>query len=977
MKESLDFSKIEDQKEFKKLPKEKQGELVGSAQEEAEQIKEKVHKIIFELSRGDIDDAIKIKDAFLIPDDVIQSREVQKIAEEVFIKRLSEGNISIAEKIKDAFSFPESLAQEATKEAILIRSDNGYSNLLVEMKNIAPSPEELISSPEVRSAITEILLDRFCERVNEALTLKEEFSISENFLQRTIKEDQDYLSYLYNTNKKDLVKLLGEIIPQEQEEENLTYIENIQNYLSNQEKEGVEELEGEDKYKNIFENLKGLKNTVWDMERENHEIARAFEEGAATFGHEKMFGFIGDYNRHDALFSFPAILMLQEKSDLSPEQFYGQILHQVRMDGSTSNDRDAYQRLNDVAQRFEGIDFQEVLSDALEYKNIASMGALLEQVTSVDGIFSNWKTLKKFDEIVDLLKKKELFEELKNIPEDKQGLKKYIETLIFHPNINTSAVTEFWQDPAEALGVRDAHSGESHELKKPSNYTDIPYLQLDAFDLRDALVEGDLDKIQTFESMEIIFKIPVDSEYNNLSISELTKKALGSFREKIQGEAQSPKKLFSEVQKILRENKIDLQEFLSGKVTLESNTEEQMRELLLNSGSGLKLKTREYRAKISKKSDPDAVVAGNDTACCMPFGSGKNNVYTYNPNCGQFVVQEKAGDGKWKTIAQSVLTIDIDIEKSIPEIVATASSGHRSMSDLTSDSVLDTQEEVVVCDNIEVAPSAGESRSNLEMIYRKFFREYLKTNTQSENLKKSEFLIGLGYNDLVFGESVKNTFLPIAPVGYSDNVGGETKKVSLFESAGAAIVKEVRNREQRTKAERNIGKGIKLLTFADTLKVSYIEGKAYEDNQSLMEYMHNMENGLIAKDIYNAKNDRPNMSFKYEDASGKMKGYMFAYEGKNDEEDVIYIADLAVLPDAKMAGGRLMAAFLQEYKKNYIDKGQAISIFAHARDKTSYKIIEKQLNKMGEKIGKKFVMEETGNYLSGDDQMREIIIRVR
>ena len=52
----------------------------------------------------------------------------------------------------------------------------------------------------------------------------------------------------------------------------------------------------------------------------------------------------------------------------------------------------------------------------------------------------------------------------------------------------------------------------------------------------------------------------------------------------------------------------------------------------------------------------------NDTACCMPFGSGKNNVYTYNPVCSLFTVQKKIGD-KWRTIAQSVLTKDIDVKK--------------------------------------------------------------------------------------------------------------------------------------------------------------------------------------------------------------------------------------------------------------------------------------------------------------------------
>ncbi len=986
---------------------------------------EKLQEVVFEgivvnLRKRNVYDAKQIQQIFPLPKEKLNSLEFQEVAFEGIVENPKKGSIDKALDIQQTFPLLEEKLQEAAFKGIVRNLKENWVDKAQKIQQAFPLPEEKLNSPEFQEVAFEGIVENlkkgsidkaldiqqtfplleeklnFSEmqkvafkgiivnlekgEIDKVIKIKENFQLSEEKLKLHIFEmhTNNQLGKLHDIEEKDLIELFGEnLVPVEYQDKNLTYIENIQNYYSNKDKEGVEELEGEEKYKNIFENLQNLKEMVWDSEGNDHEIAKAFERGAEIFGYEKMFKFMAQHNRHDALFAFDKIISLYEKSGLNPEQFFGQILHQVRMDSSTDTVEeqiDAYQKLNNLAESLENIDFAEVLQKAEEYKDISSMEKLLREIQSPQDIFTNWKMLKKFGDIVDLLNKSEILDELKELPEDKKELKQYIETLIFHPNINTTAVLEFWRNPDSFLGVGDKHSSHAHELKKPSNYTDIPYLQLNAEDLRDALVEGDLDKIQGFSSMQMELAVPVDAEMLNLSLVELTKKALGSYREKIKGEAKNPKKLFSQVQKLFKEQKINLQEFLSGKIELSGEASKQLRDLLLKSENGLQLKTKEFRAKISDKSDPDAVVAGNDTACCMPFGSGKNNVYTYNPNCGQFVIQEKSGD-KWKTIAQSVLTKDIDIRMNIPKIVEMASSGHESMSNLATDEILEAQKEIIVCDNVEVTPNIGKSREYLETVYREFFKQYLAQNAESENLEKEEFLIGLGYNDLVFGNSIENTFLPVAPMGYSDNIGSKVNQVKLTERVSSAVFFTITERAHAQKEKRQLPQGISKLTFEDTLKVSYIEGKAYHDNQSLMEYMHNMENGLIAKDIYNAKNDRPNMSFAYTDNLGKMKGYIFAYEGQMNDENVIYVADLAALPDAKMVGGKLISAFLQEYKKQYLDKGDYRGILAHARDKTSYKIVEKQLNKLGKKISVEFEMEELGSRFEGEDEMHEIIIR--
>ena len=60
--------------------------------------------------------------------------------------------------------------------------------------------------------------------------------------------------------------------------------------------------------------------------------------------------------------------------------------------------------------------------------------------------------------------------------------------------------------------------------------------------------------------------------------------------------------------------------------------------------------------------------------------------------------------------------------------------------------------------------------------------------------------------------------------------------------------------------------------------------------------------------------------------------------------------------------------------KNYIDQGIMKPITTHARDTTSYQIILKQLDRIGEKYNLDFKLEEVGSYYEGDDEMHTLII---
>ncbi|MFH1030577.1 MAG: hypothetical protein V1770_04945 [bacterium] len=710
-----------------------------------------------------------------------------------------------------------------------------------------------------------------------------------------------------------------------------------------------------------------------------------------------MLKYIGRENRHDTLYNFRKIVDLAKNSGLKPEQFYGNILQQVKMDdGQYGEEEDAlksYQYLNNVADAIDIGRMDEILEKVKEYKDIEKLQELAQRFNDKKNIFESWKSLKKYYELTQLLGKMEVLDELKELKmQDKKKLYNYIETLSFHPNIDMQKVMQFWREPDQFLNIGEIHAAENHKRKKPSNYIEIPHLDLTAEDLRDALVEGDLDKLQDWEALEVVYRIG-ESKICPLPIlrggvRDDALKALGSRRKGIKGEAKDPEKLFSELNIFFKNHKLKLIDFLQGGMELSAEVEEMVNQKLYDERIGIippahiKMGAKiEYRAKINFKSDPDGVVAGNDTACCMPFGSGKNNVYTYNPVCALFTVQRKSDDS-WKTIAQSVLTKDIDIKKSIPEIVIRMGEGMVKMDSFVNEDVLIESDKSITADNIEVAPNFKNNLKKdeiLKYIYTDFFREYIKKFGEKENLDRDKMIIGKGYTDALENlEDVDNTFIPITPVGYSDNIGAKALKLDLTKEAGRLNVDksvDCGRRSPRKDLVELKETGLKHLTYKDSLQVAYLEGKAYVDNTLFMEYLHNMENALIAKDINNVRKDRVNLSMKYVDGKGKMQGYILAYEGKFEKEPVIYVADLAAHPEAKMAGGRLLKGFLRLYGKNYIEKNKLIPILADAREKTSYQIILKQAERLGKELGIKFEVEELRTEDVGDEVRHLVLIK--
>ncbi|MBI5465862.1 MAG: hypothetical protein HY974_01065, partial [Candidatus Kerfeldbacteria bacterium] len=930
------------------------------------------------LGEGYIINALEIKQKFNFPDEVLTSPDVQAAALQGMITRLGKGDINYALKIKQKFNFPDADVQAAALQGMIITLGKGYIINALEIKQKFNLPDEVLTSPDVQAAALQGMITRLGKGyIDGALEIKQKFNLPDADVQAAVRHhSRNNYNQVPLEPYAEEFGLEGFIEPSRQLR--LTLAE----YLAiNEQQLASVSAQPEERAQEVYQ-LLVEESAVW---RDSQNIGQTFGAGAENFGYERMFNYLDrkGLSRHDGLHAFRDIVALQEKSGLTPDAFFNSILDQVHRDGAQYDEGTAHHHLNALAQSLRDVRDGEVLSRAEKFSDIMKLKDLTVQYRTPGAPYASWKALKKFHELVELLGKTEILQDLQELKhQGKDALYQYIERLAFHPNISTEKVMEFWRDPAGFLELGDSHTPEEvHNMKKPSNYVEFPNLDLSAEELRDALVEGVYDRLQVFKPLEIEYAV---ASKRPGDLREHIVQALGKRSEGIAGAAREPKKLFSELNKVFKARGAKLQDFLTSSEPLRDvELSAQVEQLLANQKFGLPPAgpIERFRVKINRKSDPDGVVAGNDTACCMPFGSGKNNVYTFNPICALLTVQRQTIDGGWRTLAQSVLTEDIAVGKNVAEVVEQLKGENTRLNNVIGEEVLRSQPGIVTCDNIEVSPNY-QDHAVIESLYQDFLHEYLARFGARDKLDSFKVIVGQGFTDLdVEWSKVPNEFIPRAPVGYSDNLGKECyvidyNKAKPMEVQFVERTVNLQERQVSPEVAQSLPRGVSGLSFRDAIAVAYIEGKAYSSNESLMEYLHNMENALIAKDVNNTAKGRPNISFKYQDEQGVIHGYILAYEGRvhKEGEEVVYVSDLASDGNAR-AGGSLILAFTQEYKRNYIDAGKLFPIYAQMREQTSFAIVQKQLEKLGKGTGVEFEFEELGTYEVGGDTMHEVMIR--
>lgn len=741
--------------------------------------------------------------------------------------------------------------------------------------------------------------------------------------------------------------------------------------------------------KTLVERLKS-EDPIW---RDRGNVGNLFEAGVGTFGEAKMLRFAMNprVNMHDALIGFDKVVEMYKKSGMTPEAFDGKILTQVSRDAGLDDHGTAFNRLQTVAKNFpENAD--DVLVRARE--SLPEIKTLADSFN--DGVFSDWNTLQRFGKMQHLLEQTETLEKLKQLEDSGQThFANWLKTLMFHPDsrISLDPIMQFWQDPAKFLDLKDANSGKAHGLKKPSNYTDIPNLDLTPVQLRDALIDGTLDKIQVFKPMRVEYDLAPAVDVN-----KAFDEALGSRKEQRKGTAKNAQKLFSEVTRALKSDApgYSINDLVSGKEPPVA-VHAKLMDLLYNGDIGIPKPDTKMRliAEIHRKSDPIAVLAGDDTASCMGFGTGKNNIYMFNPNDAQFTVRIVNQEGKVRTFAQSVLTKDKDVKETVPKLFAAMQENNAAqVHELLSSDALRSEPSVIAADNIEVHPkyNGTEHRLALEAVYKDFFNRYLQEFGEQQNLRSDKIVIGIGYTDAMKHlPQEPNTYVPQAPVAYSDKTHETVYRLDMNrKSEWTATSTKVEMAKAKADAPQQQKpssiEGIAPLTFEDTLPVAWLESKAYQDNPSMVEGLHNMENSLIAQAINNIAKDRPNMSLKYTNPDGTTQGYLVAYEGHygdaGKEQPVVFVSDYSTdrqigrngQPKAGRAGGKLLQGFMEVYKREYLDKGDFTPVLANAREETSYKLLRNNLKTISRLIGYKFDVQEVGTHVSGTSVMHDVLI---
>ena len=912
--------------------------------------------------------------------------ERQQIDE--LIMMLPFGYTYMKEKISaEAFELASEEIRKATFEEIKNLLLNGRINDALNIQKVFPLPKEML-----KQAVFETIKNSFsCDGVDNASEIQKVFPLPKEILEPIVFEE---IKNALSEGRNDAALKIQKILPLPDKTLERVAFEGMSECFARGCIWKASEIQKTYSLKkNLLSNeesSKALFDQVAQKEAWSDElfVRVPFLAGTKEFGYKKMFEYLSrdGLTLREGLHNFLGILYLADMSKLSRKRFYAQILKQVANDNAKYPEGNAQQKLNVVVNNFR-FDVDSVFASAQTYRDIKKLKALVKVFQDKPSvIFSSWKYLKKYEELCLLLEQTELLNSILNKKADEnEKMAQYIETLVFHPNVPLAEVLRFRNDPKNFLETEDEETAtEIHKEKKPSNYCRIVYLNLSEEQLRDALIFGAYDAIQSFPSFEAMYHVAKECNAGSyLSLKDLIKKALGKRDEKIQGEAVVPKALFGKLNSLFKEKNISLKEYLTSRET-EKNfpSDEQfakdVRTLIFDSNIGIPVKTEEYRMKISKKSDPEAVVAGNDVSSCMPFGRGKSNVYMWNPACGMLLVQRKNAEGVWRTVAESLMTRDKDM-KTIVDFYSGFQIDTTAWNETIKQNMLADTPSILTFDDVSVSEGFLENGIILDALYRDFSRRYI-SKFKKGTFEEHRAIIGYGYaKTMTHLPTIPNTFFSETPIGYSDNLKNESYELDLSKRFGSENViidceeKEFVDNSSKKEISEHFPKGVSPLTFRDSLPTACLEKIAYESNENFIQNLSGLENMLIAKDVYNSIHSLKNMSFRYIGTDNKMHAYLIAWESESRSAPFIFLFEIASDGNIK-AGGSLIKAFAESYKRNYADTGNLIPLLAHFREQTSYKIIMKQAEKLSKEIGVSFILEERGINLVGNDAMHELFM---
>ncbi|MBF0252416.1 MAG: hypothetical protein HQL29_01235 [Candidatus Omnitrophica bacterium] len=610
----------------------------------------------------------------------------------------------------------------------------------------------------------------------------------------------------------------------------------------------------------------------------------------------------------------------------------------------------------------------------------AAYKKLLNDILGDNQYLQSFKSFQRLNMLIGLSKNRRIFEVLEGYreksvesktEEEREDYKKiydYYIALANHPAMNRFEIFRMMiHEPEKFLELNDIHTNDKiHNVKKPSALLEFKYIDIDenspnirdkARKIIEGLILGKYDDMQVIKASDrqmskLEIAVSKDTVIKNLKgiklLGHILKEGylteenikdilLRFFKDKKSeiNNANVPEHLVNIINLLEGDrsgtNSVSIERLLN---RLEKSRFGVMD--LLERMDACNTTTPSYNLRIIPKSDPLAMLTGSEGGNCMAYGSGKNNVYIFNPNTAFFALSENVYDAEKdsyfeRIIATSVVTANREVPVKVNELVMMVNDAatRGTIEDINMDEVFGvdfidsiSSEVFLALDNIEAAPNAktkfldNSKRIDMETIvefaYKTFFEEYIRSvpytnrlgTEKGRKINKNILVAGIDYSDFLKEKLRKtlNNKIPQVLLSYSDNLKPESMVIDL-------------ESEEEGEEESELFNGVKPLSFEDTLEVSYIENRAFRDKKGLKSHLAGIEMQLMALAMNEALqgDKRKNLSLGYF-KDGKLQGYIVAYIGKEQGDDpVIYIEDFASLREG--VGGYLLAKLFKQIKK--------------------------------------------------------------
>lgn len=289
-------------------------------------------------------------------------------------------------------------------------------------------------------------------------------------------------------------------------------------------------------------------------------------------------------------------------------------------------------------------------------------------------------------------------------------------------------------------------------------------------------------------------------------------------------------------------------------------------------------------------SDPRFAAIGDDTLCCMRWGSDYHNVYMMY-GFGAVIVSAHMEGKEPHVIAQSVLTSNL-YDETIPRGNSIYAQKGMLVSRLGEDFLerYPYIPRVAAGDNVEAKMNAVKRTGAgapgvVQGLYADTYGSFAQSHSGFTNVP---FVVGKKHSDIQgIGESTPNSCVLAHPLSYTDNTEETVELVSGFFSARSS-------EESR--------RGVAALTKLDGLSVAYIAEKVKgSDNPDLPSPIH-MVNAIYGSQLCARKHGAPDTTLGWFDEKGVLRAYLIAYiaeeavKGEEEKRLCVFVEDAVCLP---------------------------------------------------------------------------------